>query len=84
MRTSGTVAAGEGGGEEQQQQQKQKDEEEQTEEEVEQKEEELQQLQTTPTLINSYPVPHGILEIGPELLFTPFGKPPLIRCCARE
>ena len=33
------------------------------------------------THLNSY---YGILEIGAELLLTPFGKPPLILRSARE
>src|SRR6218665_416881 len=41
-----------------------------------------------PHLNNTHPAatlsPPGTLEIGPELLLTPFGNSPLIRCSARE
>src|SRR6218665_3683584 len=40
-------------------------------------------ISTTPTLTATLSPP-GTLEIGPQLLLTPFGNHPLIRCSARE
>src|SRR6218665_1952805 len=40
-------------------------------------------ISTTPTLTATLSPP-GTLEIGPQLLLTPFGNQPLIRCSARE